>query len=483
MEKLLKTNQEQAAASWVNYLNQLRIDTLLSSFARQDENLLDAITSVDEAMRKIDLEIVATNRGGQKGMHGFIAEIAEVGIGNARERVLGRDAVYQWVNDNGPVDMVRDGIDIQQKFVASGGRFSLGAVTEHLQKYPEYVKNGGRYQIPRDHLETVQKLHSMSPEEAGTLLSRSGEGPSFKDWQRVDKVFRDGSIGIESLEPSKLEYREVQKGVYATTLEAEKDSLKSTDQSMRDKAYQDSRPKLQEGAKATVVAAAIEGGTTFVLAVTGKRREGKRLKELSNEDWSEILGETGIGFAKGGVRGLSMYSLTNFTATSAAVASSIVTATFGIADQAHKFRNGEIGEVEFIENAELVCLEAAVGALSSFIGQALIPVPVLGAVIGNTVGTVMYRAVSSSLSKKETELINRYLADQLVFDEELAAEYNALIDALEESMSSYLTVLERAFSPDLQLALLGSIELARELGVATEEILDTKENALSYFLD
>lgn len=483
MEKLIKANQEQAVASWVNYLNQLRIDTLLGSFARQDENLRNAITSVDDALRKIDLEIVATNRGGQKGMHGFIAEIAEVGIGNARERIIGQEALYQWVNDNGPVDMVRGGIDIQQKFVASGGRFSLNAVTEHLDKYPDYVKNGGRYQIPRDHFETIQTLRSMSPEEAGRLLSRSGEGSSFKDWQRVDKFFSEGAIPMDSLEPSTLEYREAQRGLYESTLEAEKDSLRSTDQSLRDTAYQGSRPKLQEGAKATVVAAVVEGGTTFVLAVTAKRREGKRFKEFSDEDWSEVLGETGIGVARGGVRGLSIYSLTNFTATSAAVASSIVTAAFGIAEQAHRFRNGEIGEFEFIENAEIVCLEAAVGALPSFIGQALIPVPVLGAVIGHTVGAVMYQAVASSLSKKEVELINRYLADQRVLDEELAARYSDLIEKLGESLSSYLAVLERAFSPDLQVALLGSVELARELGVPDEEILDTTDKALSYFLD
>lgn len=483
MDELLKSNQEQAVASWVNYLNQRRIDSLLNSFASQDRNILDAITSVDEAIRKIDLEIVATNRGGHKGMHGFIAEVAEVGVGNARERIIGKEVVYQWVNNNGPVDMVRDGIEIQQKFFADGGRLTLGAVAAHLEKYPEYIKNGGRYQIPRDHFETIRKLRSMSPEEAGILLSRSGDGPSLKDWQRVDRFFNDGPIGIESFEPSKLDYHEVQKGVYKSTLEVEKNSLKSTDQSLRDKAYQTSLPKIQEGAKATVVAAVIESGTTLVLAVTAKRREGKPFKEFSDEDWSEILGETGSGFAKGGVRGLSIYSLTNFTATSAAVASSIVTATFGIAEQAHKFRNGEIGELEFIENSELVCLEAAVAALSSFIGQALIPVPILGAVIGNTVGTIMYRAVSSSLSKKEAELINGYCADQQVLDTELATEYSDLIAKLDESMSRFLTVLERAFSPDLRVALLGSVELAQELCVPTEEILDTKDKTLSYFLD
>ncbi|WP_104092085.1 hypothetical protein [Arthrobacter sp. GMC3] len=483
VEKLIKTSQEQAVASWVNYLNQLRIDTLLSSFAKQDVNLRDAITSVDEAMRTIDLEIVLTNRGGHKGMHGFIAEIAEVGVGNAREQILGKGAVYQWVNDNGPVDMVRRGIDIQQKFSAAGGRLSLGAVTEHLGKYPDYVKNGGRYQIPRDHFEKIQTLRSISPDEAVRLLSRSGEGPSFKDWQRVDTFFSEGSIGIDALEPSKLEYRDVQKGAYESTLEAEKDSLRSTDQALRDNAYRGSRPKLQEGAQTTVVAAIVEGGTTFVLAVTAKRREGKRLKDFSEEDWSAIRAETGIGVARGGVRGLSIYSLTNFTVTSAAVASSVVTATFGMAEQAHKFRKGEIDELEFIENSELVCLEAAVGALSSFIGQALIPVPVLGAVIGNTVGTIMYRAVSSNLSKKEVELINRYLSDLRALDEGLSTQHNELIEKLEKSMSSYLVLLERAFSPDMQVALIGSVELARERGAPTEEILDTKDKALSYFLE
>lgn len=483
METLLKTNQEQAVASWVNYINQIRLDGLLTSLASQNGNLQQAIASVDEAIKKISLEIVTTNRGGNKGMHGFIAEIAEVGVGNARERIFGNADVYQWVNDNGPVDMIRDGIDIQQKFVASGGRFSLGAVTEHLAKYPDYVKNGGRYQIPRDHYEAIRELHSISSEDAGKLLSRSGEGPTFTDWQRVQKAFNSGSIGIDSLEPSKFEYREVQKGVYEATLHAEKKSIESTDQALRETAYQRSLPKFQEGVKATFAAAVVEGGTTFVLAVTAKRREGIQLKEFSTEDWTEVLGETGLGFAKGGVRGLSIYSLTNFTATSAAVASSIVTATFGVAEQAHKLRSGKISELEFIENAELVCLEAAVSALSSFIGQAIIPVPVLGAVIGNTVGTIMYRAVAASLSNREAALIDSYREGQLALDEELAAEYEELISTLEASMSSYLAVLERAFDPDIHLAFLGSVELATEIGVPSEEVLDTNEKAFAYFLD
>ncbi|GAB2986583.1 hypothetical protein [Frigoribacterium salinisoli] len=67
----------------------------------------------------------------------------------------------------------------------------------------------------------------------------------------------------------------------------------------------------------------MEGGTTFVLAVVAKRREGTALKDFTRQDWIEIAGDAGFGVAKGGVRGLSIYSLTNFTMTSASLASSI----------------------------------------------------------------------------------------------------------------------------------------------------------------
>lgn len=483
MAKFVRSNQEQAAASWVNYLNQLRIDHLLSSFTQQDENLLNALASVNEAIRVIDLEVVTANRGGQHGMHGFIAEIAEVGISNARRQILGLEPAYQWVNDNGPVDLMRSGVEIQQKFVAAGGRFSLGAIGEHLQKYPDYVQNGGKYQIPGDHFEVIQRLHSMPPEEAGKLLSRSGGGPSFRDWQRIDTFFKEGSIGMESLEPSTLTYHEVQRDVYESTMAAEGNSLLSTDQSLRDNAYQESLPSLQEGATATLAAAVIEGGTALVLAVVAKRRKGMRLREFTQQDWLGIASETGFSFVKGGVRGFSIYSLTNFTATSAAVASSIVTAAFGIAELANKLRRGEIDELEFIENSELISLEAAVSALSFFVGQALIPVPILGAVIGNTVGAVMYTAVASSLSKREAELIECYLGEQRVLDEQLAAEYQELIEKLEQGIADYLGLLERAFSPDVEIALFGSAELARGVGVAADEILDSEEKVQAYFLD
>ena len=482
MSDVASSNQEQAVAAWIGYLNQLRLDTLLSRLAAQDEHLGDALSSIDSAIRKIDLEVVSRNRGGVKGMHGFIAEVAEVGIGNARRLVVGDGSAYEWVNDNGPVDLLREGIEIQQKFVAAGGRLGLGAITEHLTRYPDFAENGGRYQIPRDHYEVIRDLRAMSAEDAGTLLSRTGEGPSLKDWSRVQAFFDTGDVDFGSLEPSRLDYDQVQRGAFGETLEAEKEALQSTDENIRDDLRNDSRPGLQEGLQATLLSAAVEGGAALVMAIVQKVRGGTNLRDFTSDDWTDVAGTAGHGFVKGGVRGVTIYSLTNFTATSAAVASSVVTSAFGIAQQASKLRRGEMTEREFIENAELVCLDAAVSALSSLVGQAFIPVPVLGAVIGNTVGSVMYQATRASLSRKETELIEHYLSAQRDLDDELGAEYDHLIEMLNVSMSDYLEVLERAFSPDVVVAALGSVELAMKMGVDEAEVLDTEEKALNFFL-
>lgn len=481
-KKIAKSGQEQAVAAWIGYLNQLRIDGLLEALRNQQTNLEAALESVDRAMRTIDIEVIVRNRGGQKGMHGFIAEVAEVGVGNARRLVVGEDANLEWLNDNGPVDIVRDGmVDIQQKFVNSGGGFSLGAVAEHLRCYPNFIENGGKYQIPADHYEKVKMLLEMPRDEAAKL-ARSGDGPSLRDWKHVQSFFDESGLGIDDLEPSRLSYDGVQRDTIHATLDDEKEQLRQTAAKRNEQAYQESLPSLKEGAKTTVASAAIEGGTAFAMKVAEKRRSGKKFADFDSQDWEEIAAATGAGFGKGGVRGVSIYALTNFTATSAAVASALVTSSFGIAEQANRLRQGEIGEVEFIENAELLALDASVSALSSFIGQALIPVPVIGAVVGNTVGMVMYQAAKDGLSKREQEIIEAYAQQQRELDVRLAEEYGRCIELLNAGMASYLDLLERAFDPNPALAFEGSIMLAREVGVADGDLLDTREKAAAYFM-
>ena len=483
-DSLVKSNQEQAVASWINYLNQVRLDELLKTLNEQDVNLDKALETLNKTLNTINKDIInnGQGRGGQKGMHGFIAEVAECGVGNARKEIIGKAPNYVWIDDNGPTDLTR-GIDqIQQKFVNSGGHLSLEAIREHHEKYPWYLGQNGKYQIPKDHYDKIKYYLSISEETANKMPTQNGDF-SLKQWKEVHTFFENGDIPLEKIEPSLLKYNEVQKGTIEKTINAEKESIKETDAEIRNSAYDKSNPSLSEGAKATAVSALIEGGTTFAIKVFEIRKSGKRIQEFSEDDWKAILSETSSSTLKGAIRGVSIYTLTNYTATPAAVASSMVTCSFGIAEQAHLLRSGIITEDEFLLKSETICLETSISALSSFIGQAVIPVPVLGAVIGNTVGNIMYHSTKDCLSKYEHKLIKRYVKEIDEYNKQLDMEYFGILKNLMSDLNLYLNILDKAFSPNYQIALDGSIQLAISLGVNSEELLKNSDEIDDYFLN
>lgn len=481
-EGLAKSNQEQAVASWVNYLNQVRINQLMETLQRQDQNWEQAVNTLKDTLSKVNKEIIERNRGGLKGMHGFIAEVAECGVGNAREQVRGKLPIYEWINDNGPVDIVRNGIQIQQKFVASGNHLSLQAITQHLEKYPDFLRQGGKYQIPEDHYERIKQLLSIPKEQANKMPTGTGDF-SLKQWKEVHDLLGKGTIKLQDIEPSKLKYDQVQMNKINDTIRGEKKSLKEADKKIRDDAYDASKPSFEQGIKVATISAAIEGGVVFVSAIAKKRKSGKKIGEFDSKDWKEIIKASGIGTLKGGIRGASIYVLTNYSATPAAVANALCTASFGIAEQAHLLRTGKITEEEFIMNSEVLCLDTSVSALSSLIGQTLIPVPVLGAVIGNTVGTLLNQIAKDTLSKKEQKMIEGYLRYLDELEIKLDLRFKEYIAELNECLVMYYGMLERAFSPNYAEALDGSVELAMSLGVPVEELLKSISEIDDYFMN
>lgn len=483
-KKIIKSGQEQAVASWINYLNQVRLDRLMETLQKEESNLNEAMSTISETLKTISRDIVnnGKGRGGQYGMHGFIAEVAECGIGNAREQIEGKAPIYEWINDNGPEDLRRGATLIQQKFVNGGGHLSLQAIHMHLNDYPDFLDNGGIYQISEDHYEKIKWLLSISEKEANKVPTSTGEF-SLKQWKEVHDFFESGDIPLDKLEPSKLRYDEVQKDSYEQTFSREKDSLKKQNQERKEQAYIKSKPTFAEGAKATAAAAAIEGTMTLCMAIAEKKKDGRKLSEFSEGDWKDIVGSTGNGTLKGSIRGASIYTLTNFTATPAAVASAIVTASFGIAEQAHQLKLGKVDEQRFIENSEMLCLDASVSALSSFAGQVLIPVPVLGAVVGNTIGTMMYEIAKENLSTREQKIFEGYLNSVYQVDMALEEQYQKFVKEIGKDMQLFMSLLDRAFAPDIRMAFEGSVDLAKSCGVPVDEILDSKEKIISYFMD
>ena len=502
-EQVIKSTQEQAVASWAGYLNQIRIENLFGLLDKQDCNMQKAMNAIKDAQKDIR-KLILTNRGSYKGVHGFIAEVAEVGIGNAKENIQGNENIYEWLNNNGPSDLERGTTLIQQKFVNSGGTFSLGAVAKHLKKYPDYLKSGEKYQIPKDHYESIKYLLSLSKDDAGKL-TKSGDGYTYSQWQNVHEFFDNNpNVSIKNIEPSLFEYKDVQVGTIDRTIKREKAYIKETDRQRRDNAIENSKANLKEAGKATAVSAIIEGGTAFITSVVKRIKNGKSLKDFTQDDWEAIIKETGIGTFKGGIRGASIYGVTTaivakapefynvgiskeavatYNKTASATANAIVTASFGFAGLINKFRKNEISEQKLLEDSQIVCLDASISALSSIIGQMIIPIPVFGAIIGNAVGTMLYETAKTNFNAKEQAIMKQYYDEIIALDNKLDEQYRQFAADIQSTFESFLYIVSNAFSPDLETAFEGSVELAKICGVADDEILDTVEKGRSYFLD
>ena len=183
------------------------------------------------------------------------------------------------------------------------------------------------------------------------------------------------------------------------------------------------------------------------------------------------MDSTGLSTVKGAIRGGSVYALTNFTATPAPVANAMVTATLGVLAQAYKLQAGEITPEEFVDASEALCLEVTISALSSLIGEAFIPVPVLGAIIGNTVGMFMLNIAQAYLSSEEEKLIENYRRDMAALVEQLDNEYKEFIAAIEKDMSEFRCLAALAFDPDVNVRFETSVALARQVGVEENRIL------------
>lgn len=479
-EKILKSSQEQAAAAWVTYLNKLRLTELLEKIAAQDINLESALAELGKAKEIIAEEIVNRNRGGVKGMHGFIAEILEVAFENAESLADGQAATTSWINNNGPADIQRGNILIQQKFVQKN--FSLDAIKEHLGQYSDFLDNGDKYQVPKDFYEKIKTLWEMSPEDASRLTSNNEDGLTYSAWKKVQSFFSDGKVSFDDLEPAKINYVDAQKDNVGQTIANEESALRQKDQERRNEAYEASKPTLKEGAQATAVSAALEGGMALCLAIRRKRKDGKKLHEFTADDWKDIGLDTATSAAKGSVRGAGLYVLTNYTATAAPIASSLITAIFGVVGEARKHRTGELSDEDFIANSEALCVESAVSAVASLIGEVAIPIPVLGAVVGNAVGMFMYGIAKDYVDKKELELIQGFQSSMESLNRMLDERYHRLISRLKEELEKFASLLDWAFDPDVNKAFEGSIHLAQFVGVDETQVLKDTADINAFFM-
>ena len=391
--------QDQSIGAVASIVNEERIRELnLELFQiNQNEQLLinkqqQAFTDSLEQVNKIRdfLKTPEHILGSPKTKHGEIAEVIEVNIRNARSLLEHEtpSATFEGVGRTAPADYLIDGTEVQSKFWHGYNRGSLDGILEHMDKYQYFGRDGSYYLIPEDQYEVLKDIidgknvDGLADKTIRKVLSKIHEIEA-----KCDKSFD------EVVKPSISKYDEVQKGVVFKTVDGHEEQITRRNEEIKDKIKKEAeenkqhstdahQPSWGEAVKVGAMGAVIGGAFSVGLCVYKKHKEGRKLTHFNSDDWKDIGVDFAKGGTKGGITGIAIYGITNFSDMGAPLASAFVSATFGVTSLAKRCANGAISKDEFVEQGQILCFDSAAVALGATVGQTLIPIPIVGTLIG-----------------------------------------------------------------------------------------------------
>lgn len=383
------TSENQSINAWISFMKAVRLDTLMKRMHEIDYRKSNAISELNDLTESV-AKLISSNRGGDKGIHGFIGERAQVYITNSRAILDGGVPICELIDDNGMTDYLQNGINVQQK--ACQGYLGLDHILKHKEMYPEF---NGVYQIPKDFCETYKRLEALSPLEAGKL--RKAERTL---WLKIQEAKQNG-ITIESMV---VTYDEIQKDSIYNTIETEKNGIQQISEKQKENAIASSKPTFKAGMKVIATSAAVEGVLSGASEVLQKRVAGTKIKDYSADDFKDVGKATAVGVGKGAVRGTVVYLAENFTRIPGEVAGGAVTVAFESADATIRYSKGEISGAECVEKIGKSVFVASVGTLGAKIGGKIIKIPVVGEAVGGF--------VFSFVADKGYGLISKYIKNK-----------------------------------------------------------------------
>ena len=452
--------QDQVIASIVNDDNL----TATQANAKADEAMELACERVERVRQFVaDPEHIL---GSEQTKHGEIAEHIDTEIGNARLIMEGLSPNRSIdVGRLAPEDYLIGDHQVQSKFYETAND-SLSAVIEHSEKYPNFVSDGGFYQIPKDQYTIIEQI-------------AHGEHPNNIDPRTIEaikekiEIFEDatGEPIDKTISPSLANYEDVQLDHVNETLDNYESELSDlgNDSDI-------SLGPLDGAAISSGLGAVIAGTASAAFKIHKKMKSGKKLSRFSLEDWKEIGYDFGKNGLKGGVSGVSIYELTSLANMSAPLAGAVTSSVIGIATLSQKYHKGDLSSDEFTQDAIAICTDAGIAALGSALGQTIIPIPIIGAVIGSTIAKVGLSITKEYLRDNDSDLLEQMEAECDYTLSHMTDDCRRIVNDVENYINSFGGLMGAAFNRDANMSLRASVEVAQSLGVDEAKIIHSIED-------
>lgn len=354
----------------------------------------------------------------------------------------------------------------QMKFIGASANDPTGAgnaerALKKLQSkdFQKYIDNDVKIEVPKDE---YQRMIDKATEEIDALqkqLERARTNGNADAVAKIEKKIDNLNKLKKNLRPSKLTRKQ--------SLEAVDNPEISTIKSVANISH-------KAGIKTAETAALIGGSASLVRNIVGMCKGDLEADEaavniVKDTAQSAAVGY-GTGFAGTAIKGAMQNSTSEYTRALAKtnVAGTIVAVTVSASKTLTKYFKGEIDGTQCLEDLGEQGTGMIASSMFTVIGQAVIPIPVVGGLIGGMVGYALSSATYGILmtSLKEEKLaheeriaIEKACEEHIKMIREYRAQMNAII---EEYLSDTMEIFNESFSGIKAALAIGDVDLLIE---------------------
>lgn len=391
---------------------------------------------------------------------GWAAEVKDTANKNA-EKIINGDKSRKIRHDDLPntpanhplydhVEIDADGNVIagsgtQMKFIGAAANDSSGAgnaerALKKLQskKFQKYIDNDVKIEVPKDEYRQMIDKASEEIKNLQKQLQTAKANGNAKAVESLEKRIENLSKLKKNLKPSTLTRKESMEAVKSPKLSTAKSFAKISHKA---------------GVKTAETAALIGGSASLVRNIVGLCK-GEIEADVAATNVVKDTAESvavgyGTGFAGSAIKGAMQNSASEYTRALAKtnVAGTVVAVAVSTAKTMTRYFNGEIDGEECLEALGEQGTGMIASSMFTVIGQTVIPIPVVGGLIGGMVGYALSSATYGVLvnSLKEAELaheerlvIERACEEHIALIREYRAQMNGIINSyLIESMDTF----------------------------------------------
>ncbi len=351
----------------------------------------------------------------------------------------------------------------QMKFIGASDSDPTGAgnaerALKKLQSkdFQKYIDNDVKIEVPKDEYQQMIDKASEEIESLQKQLEKLKAKGNAEAVAKVEKKIENLNKLKKNLRPSKLTRKE--------SLEAVDAPVISTIKSVANISH-------RAGMKTAETGALIGGSVSLVRNIVGMCKgeieADEAAKNVVKDTAQSAVVGYGTGFAGTAIKGAMQNAKSEYTRTLAKtnVAGTIVAVTVSASKTLTQYFRGEIDGTQCLEDLGEQGTGMIASSMFTVIGQAVIPIPVVGGLIGGMIGYALSSATygilisalkEAKLAHEERIAIEKECEEHIKMIREYRAQMNAII---EEYLSDTMEIFNESFSGIKNALAIGDVDL------------------------